>query len=208
MPDPRHLTANMQTVSALADAALLAPNGIEVTFTVEKHGSLEQCAHMARSLQQSFSSFVSRTRRLGGSSEGGGSFLPRDSFKTGPYDKLTCHRNKLADDRGWTLTICPVALFLSHLDITDLESGEPLAGIGSKRSELQSLIQKMANDLHGFTYADAERALELDPLFFAVGDDSGRPPTEPAPIPAWIKRPIAPVSTDLADFDLSDFGRE
>lgn len=133
MAAPYTDTPSYAAVRAAADQALVDPNGVTVNFTVARHGSLENCQHLARGFQVSFASMRARERKLSGAqlSEHKHSII---SYAEGRYDKLVCQRSILPGGLGWTVGLYPTALMLAQLDIVSNSTGEAIQNVGVGQS--------------------------------------------------------------------------
>lgn len=152
-------TANMESIRALCDKALDAPNGLEIAFTVERYGSLKACATRARSVQTTFTSLRSRARALTNR-------LRSEAYHNikGPYDGLACFREPLDHDRGWRVKFVHATDLLKDIIISDPVTGEPLET--EEQRERAFLSHKLFNDFARFTPHDFDRLAEFDPLLF------------------------------------------
>lgn len=148
MPDARAFSPNMVSPQHVAQAAQARPGGVTLAFRVSVHGSLEECAHRARSFQQSFTSMRARARGLS-QKRLGESTSPRYSMARGPYDDLVCQRRLLPNGEGWAVDIIPSNLTLTSLDIIDRETGLPVDTVDNNSNLIFTLSTKYSNYLMG-----------------------------------------------------------
>ncbi len=162
MPAPRAYTASMDSVSAVADAALASSDGLAIFYHPTEYGSVDGCKHAAISLQQAFSALRSRARRLNERRMGEEVIKPRDSQATGPYDKLICRRVCLSDNEGWKVEFVHAHALLANLKIVDLKTGLPHAQLGSQADEETRLMNKAFLQRREFTPEDWDRLTFLN----------------------------------------------
>lgn len=148
MPDARAFSPNMVSPQHVAQAAQARPGGVTLAFRVSVHGSLAECAHRARSFQQSFTAMRARARGLS-QRKLGESASPRYSMARGPYDDLVCQRRILPDGEGWAVDIIPSNLTLTSLDIIDRETGLPVDTVDNNSNMIFVLTTKYTNYLMG-----------------------------------------------------------
>jgi hypothetical protein len=193
-------TANFSSVQAAADRALDAPSGITIRFTVERHGSLAQCEHLARGFQKSFSSIRARARRISRTVRGeSATIVPIDTMAHGPYDGLVCQRSRLPDDMGWSVGLYPASVILDAMDIIDNDTGRPITEIGANRTETNAILDRMG---HGAVTADDwARLKELDPDLYTSVKEAYALAGKPNAVP---RDPLAELDLD----SLSDFGQD
>src|SRR6185369_10870553 len=156
MPETRAFTGNLASITAAADAALQAPQGIEVRFLAPDYPTgLDGAASAARSFQKTFSSLRARTRKLQAHHLGESSaFPPPTTLAQSIYDKLVCERARIID--GWVIRLMPVALVQSSFALFDIATGEALTTTGAGLSEVARLIDKHLNHREDFTPTDRE----------------------------------------------------
>lgn len=163
MPDARAFTGNMETLRAILDSALEAPEGVTLYFRSPPHTPAAAAA-AARGIQTSFSSLRARVRRS--AMRRAGELHARDVNARGAYDTLMCQREAL-DGGSWAVRFVRAGEFLQGIEIIDNATGKPLTSLGQAQDERERLIDKAIMGIGGkLTAADWDRLTELDARAF------------------------------------------
>lgn len=117
-------TAGVSRVRQLADHALNLPEGILLTFTVEKFSSLAGAKAAAKSFQSNFSAMRAKARVKATNLSTREHTAPADVV--GPYDALACQLAPLPNGEGFTIRLCPAAALSYAEDVRDFATGELL----------------------------------------------------------------------------------
>lgn len=157
MPIPRTHTAAVDRVRKLADLALEAQQGVEVNLTVDKYGTMEACAAMARSLQQSFCSMRARHRAK--------VVITNNIDPVCDYDALICQRLPLPMQRGWQVRFHREDANLEAWEIVDIASGATLTLESQENATYERLITKFMVEPENFTVADRKFVERIAPAF-------------------------------------------
>jgi hypothetical protein len=168
MGHQRAITPSSSSVKDLADLALNEADGLTLTWLAEDIG-LEACAHKARSFQTTFTAFRARARRMHYREE---SALLLDTSAQGPYDKLACVREPLANGAGWTVSLLHAHDLLAGVHITT-GKGDPVATLDPKMKRWGELFGKAQRFPHDITQEEYDFCVSVIPDCFI--DDEGNP---------------------------------
>lgn len=139
MPSPIYATPGAEKVRAIADQAANEPQGLEVLFTLAKHGTVENAARACRSFQVYFSSMrtKSRQREQRARME---STQVRDTYIAGKYDDLACHKFDLPNGEGFGLHLVKGSALDIFTDVRSRETGEPIVPLSADFAKAGSII--------------------------------------------------------------------
>lgn len=188
MPDSRVFGPAYASIQKIADQALGMPNGLVITFHVDKLLTLENCKHQARSFQTQFTSLRARTNRLSARLLGEGDTPKRDSAARGIYSSLMCQRS-IFEDRV-EVYVGQSAEVFNQFDIRDAATGEPLESVGRKNAERDRLNAIASAHPEKLTQYEHDRLGELVPGYWSALTPGGPEP--------WFPRPGDPTPVPQA----------
>lgn len=132
-------TPGYERARTIAERALSVPDGIELGFRTEAHGSYEAACHAARGFQRTFSSMRAKARIPAQKRAGRDHNLTAHAVK-GPYDDLACYKTVLPDEAGVIIHIVPVHMIDLEVDIIDKSTGQPLPEFSKEMQERLALF--------------------------------------------------------------------
>lgn len=167
MSAPRAHTAALERVRKLADLALDDPKGIDISILVSTYGSMDACAQLARSFQQSFTSLRARNRKQDNAS--------KLADPVSKYDALICQRLPMPNDTGWSIRLIREDTNLLGWEITSLATGQPVTQVVSDDDAYERLAAKLQATPQRFTVEDRMELERIAPTWAEVqitGDTS------------------------------------